>query len=379
MVQLMPRSVLSGGGVMRWAYKSGVLIGSIAGCVVAAALFGATALAQTVIAASPIRSFDWTYRGGEEPGDRHWSSPDGVTWTEAYPTGRTTTQKVWAIARVGGCSGVITTKPNLSSAQTFIPNPGCPSMLLLFRSGKGAWRPIGVMRSISPQLGIALPPAGRVQVATGSGIFVNTDGLILTNNHVAGACKTLLVKAYNAAPTTGVLEAVDPRNDLALVRTHAGYGVPAVFRPESKPPRLGESVGVVGYPLAGLLSSEPKATFGQINSVAGMNNDYTLLQISAPIQPGNSGGPVLGEDGSVVGIVVSTASPALIAKIGTVPQNINFAIRGEIAQIFMNAHGVRFRTRRSGAGRSGSEVKLDTADIAEAGERSTAQIFCVKR
>ena len=85
---------------------------------------------------------------------------------------------------------------------------------------------------------------------------------------------------------------------------------------------------------------------------------------------------MFGEDGSVLGIVVSTASPALIAKIGTVPQNINFAIRGEIAQIFMTAHGVSFRT--AGTRRTGPEVKLDTADIAQAGERSTAQILCIK-
>jgi S1-C subfamily serine protease len=252
-------------------------------------------------------------------------------------------------------------------------------MLLLFRSGEGPWRVIGAMRSITTGVGIAPSISGQVQVGTGSGIFINADGIVLTNNHVAGSCRSILVKAYNAAPSAGVLEAVDPKNDLALIRTHAGYGTPAVFRPESKPARLGESVGVVGYPLVGMLSNEPKATFGQINSVAGMNNDYTLLQISAPIQPGNSGGPVFGEDGAVLGIVVSTASPALIAKIGVVPQNINFAIRGEIAQIFMSAHGVSFKTSASIAKRPGPQVKLETADIAEAGEKSTAQVFCLKQ
>jgi S1-C subfamily serine protease len=210
-----------------------------------------------------------------------------------------------------------------------------------------------------------------VQAAAGSGIFVNGDGMVLTNAHVAGACKTVLVKAYNAQIVPGVLEAVDPKNDLALVRTHQGYGAPAVFRPQNHPARLGESIGVIGYPLAGVLSNEPKATFGQVNSVAGMNNDYTLLQISAPVQPGNSGGPVYDENGLVLGIVVSTASPALIAKIGAVPQNINFAIRSEIAQIFMTAHGVPFRTSSFGS-------TLDTAGIAAAGERSAAQVFCVK-
>jgi S1-C subfamily serine protease len=344
-------------------------VGTMAGCVVGL-IVSAAALAQSQIPASPIRSFDWTYTGTPEPGNRHWSSPDGVNWTEAYPSGHTQTQKVVASAQIGGCNGVITAKPESPEVQTFIPSPGCPSMVLLLHLGNQPWRPMAAMRSVSAQIA-AGPPAGQRQASAGSGIFVNDDGFVLTNAHVANGCKSILVKAYNTALTAGSLEAVDVKNDLALVKTHAGYGAPVVFRAESRPARLGENIGVVGYPLPGVLSSEPKATFGQINSVAGMNNDYTLLQISAPVQPGNSGGPVFSEDGSVLGIVVSQASPALIAKIGTIPQNINFAIRGEIAQIFMNAHGVSFRTRRSGA-------KLDTADIAAAGEKATAQIICFK-
>jgi hypothetical protein len=80
---------------------------------------------------------------------------------------------------------------------------------------------------------------------------------------------------------------------------------------------------------------------------------------------------VLGEDGMVLGIVVAQASPALIALTGSIPQNINFAVRGEIAQIFMTAHGVAFRSRESGE-------RLETADIAEGGEKSTAQVLCLK-
>ena len=219
--------------------------------------------------------------------------------------------------------------------------------------------------------GPGAPAAGQVQVGSGSGIFVNSDGMVLTNAHVINGCKTIMVKAYNATPTSGLLDSVDPKNDLALIRTRSDYGVPAMFRPQNRPARLGENIGVIGYPLLGMLSNEPKATFGQVNSVAGMNNDYTLLQISAPIQPGNSGGPVYDQNGQVLGIVVSTASPALAAKIGVVPQNINFAIRSEIAQIFMTAHGVEFRT-------SGFSSRMDTADIAAAGEKSTAQILCLK-
>lgn len=216
------------------------------------------------------------------------------------------------------------------------------------------------------------PPAQpKPKFSTASGIIVNTAGDVLTNYHVVKNCKAVLIKGRNSAPVSARVDAVDPKNDLAILKVDPtlGLGTPAVFRRQSRPAKLGESIGVIGYPLTGILSAEPKATFGQINSVAGVNNDYTLLQISAPIQPGNSGGPVLDGAGSVIGVVVSQASMALAALTGSVPQNVNFAIRGEFAQIFLTAHGVKFDT-------SGSQRKLETDEIAGVGQKSTVFILC---
>jgi len=111
--------------------------------------------------ASPLASFDWTYRAEPEPGLRHWTSPDGVVWIETYPDGHAETQVVGAVARVGGCRGVITTKADSPTAQTFIPDPGCPQMVLMFRFGNEPWRAIGIMRSITlrrPQSSAPLAP-----------------------------------------------------------------------------------------------------------------------------------------------------------------------------------------------------------------------------
>src|ERR1700722_11816500 len=222
------------------------------------------------------------------------------------------------------------------------------------------------------------PPAApngapKGKLASGSGIVLNSAGDVLTNNHVVNTCKSITVKAMNGAPVSARVDAIDPRNDLAVLKTDAatGIGTPAVFRRQSRPPKLGESVGLIGSPLRGFLSSEPKATFGQINSVAGANNDYTRLQISAPAQPGNSGGPVLDGSGSVIGVLVSGASLALAAITGAVPQNVNFAIRGEFAQIFLTAHGVKFST-------AWSQRKLETDEIASIGEKSTVLIVCAR-
>jgi hypothetical protein len=135
--------------------------------VVAGVLVSTFALAQVQNVASPIRSFDWTYGGNPEPGNRHWSSPDGVIWTETSPSGYAETQKVGSSAQVNGCDGVITKKSASPIAQTFIPNPGCPSMVLLLRLGDGAWRPLGEMRSINTGVAAATLPSAPSVTAGG--------------------------------------------------------------------------------------------------------------------------------------------------------------------------------------------------------------------
>jgi S1-C subfamily serine protease len=212
----------------------------------------------------------------------------------------------------------------------------------------------------------------KPKFSSGSGFVVDGSGAVLTNAHVINHCKSIIVKATSSPPVAAMVDGVDPKNDLAILRASGAstLGVPVHFRIQSQPGTLGESIGVIGYPLAGILSSEPKATFGQINSVAGVNNDYTLLQISAPVQPGNSGGPVFDASGLVIGVVVSQASPIMAAVAGNVPQNVNFAIRGEIAQIFLAAHGIKVSTNRRWHTRP-------TEEIAAMGQKSTVLIACL--
>lgn len=211
----------------------------------------------------------------------------------------------------------------------------------------------------------------RPRSGSASGIVVDDVGDVLTNNHVVDHCKSITVKTSNSKALVATLAGVDPKNDLAILKIAYGaaLGEPAHFRSQSRPAQLGESIVVIGYPLTGILSSEPKATFGQVNSVAGYNNDYTLLQISAPIQPGNSGGPVLDESGQVIGVVVSQASLAVVAIAGNVPQNVNFAIRGEVAQIFLAARGIKIANRPR-------RQSLSTAALAAEGLKSTVLVQC---
>ena len=128
----------------------------------------------------------------------------------------------------------------------------------------------------------------------------------------------------------------------------------------------------VGFPLRGLLADRINVTTGNVSALAGPKNDIRLLQITAPIQPGNSGGPLHDESGNVVGVVVSKLDALKFASVtGDIPQNINFAVNIRIAQIFLDAHGVKYSSANSLAAYS-------TADITEIARAYTLPIECRK-
>jgi len=273
------------------------------------------------------------------------------------------------ISTVGYLDGkqIATSTPNPDWKNSFKDMPSTPFSQRTYTLVCGG----AMAGSSQPNIGNSTPPgmAQKPKVSSGTGIAITKKGYILTNNHVVNACKTIMVQGVDAQQSAATVEVVDPKNDLALLKTSMMFSQVAKFRSQSKPVKLGEEIGVVGFPLPGILSSEPKATFGQINSVAGMQNDYSLFQFSAPIQGGNSGGPVLDSTGAVVGVVVSQASMLVAALTGNVPQNVNFAIRGELAQIFMNSHGIKYSV-------AGSSDKLETDEIAERGRQVSVWILC---
>ena len=95
-----------------------------------------------------------------------------------------------------------------------------------------------------------------------------------------------------------------------------------------------------------------------------------MIQMSAPVQPGNSGGPVFDQHGNVVAVVVSKLNALRVAKVTSdIPQNVNFAIKSLIAMSFLEAGNVNALT-------SASTTKLETTQIAERARTFTAQIRC---
>ncbi|THD76114.1 serine protease [Thalassobius vesicularis] len=179
------------------------------------------------------------------------------------------------------------------------------------------------------------PTEKRETTGSGSGFVVSTSGHVLTNAHVVDGCREIFVDKQRSQ-----LVGSSPDFDLALLLTQLPASkAPAKFSPS--PALLNSDVTVVGYPYAGLLGGL-NVTRGAISSLTGLRGEATQMQISAPVQPGNSGGPVVGRDGEVVGVVVAKLNAKKLSEVtGDIPQNVNFAVRGEIAKLFLSQHGVQ--------------------------------------
>ena len=151
---------------------------------------------------------------------------------------------------------------------------------------------------------------------------------------------------------------------MALLKLERRTETTAAFR-IGRPPRAGESAVVFGYPLTQLLASTGNVTTGIVTAVAGPLDDPHQIQISAPVQPGSSGGPVLDASGYLIGVVVSKLNTVL----GEVPQNVNFAIKASTAANFLDAHGIAYKSAAGGK-------ELPIPDIVAQARDFSVQVLC---
>ena len=161
---------------------------------------------------------------------------------------------------------------------------------------------------------------------TGTGFAISED-TIVTAYHVVESGESISITFGNASyPAT--ITAFNKELDWAILKM-SGKAPGTVVLGDSSKVKLGESVYSLGYPASDLLGDEIKYSKGAIGSLSGLAGSTDHFQISVPIQPGNSGGPLFTEDGRVVGIVVSTLDPGVFFSItdGALPQNINYALK----------------------------------------------------
>ena len=217
--------------------------------------------------------------------------------------------------------------------------------------------------SATPNASLDAPGATEQRRGSGTGFIVSQTGHVLTNAHVVQDCGAISIEG---APATVIQS--DPSIDLALLHGSSLAGQPAAEF-SANPAMLNSDVTVVGYPLAGLLGGL-NVTRGSLTSLKGVAGDGNRMQISAPVQPGNSGGPVLNAEGKVVGVVVSKLDAMLVKEAtGDIPQNVNFAIRGEIAKLFMAQNNVAPVT-------SARAQRLEPEELAQMASKFTKFVEC---
>jgi S1-C subfamily serine protease len=240
--------------------------------------------------------------------------------------------------------------------------------------------------SIAPPKPPIVPAAGRSDVAaseaapapeklidvSATGFVISGNGHIVTNNHVISECVGD-VHGNLVGESAAKLRVVstDETNDLALLQATGNFKDTATIRGTAV--HSGDPIIVIGFPFHGLLTSDFTVTTGIISSLAGLFNDTRFLQISAPVQPGNSGGPLLDTRGSIVGVVAEKLNALKVAKAtGEIPENINFAIKTGALRDFLDNSVVPYRT-------SEPTSEMKTAEIAAAARAYTMLITCMAR
>ncbi len=171
--------------------------------------------------------------------------------------------------------------------------------------------------------------------ATGTGFFITDDGYLISNYHVVkDATKVRLLTS------AGLIDAkvvqVDAANDLALLKADGRFALLPIAA--SRTGLLGGTVATVGFPDIGLQGFAPKLAKGEIASLSGAGDDPRYFQISAPVQPGNSGGALVDERGNVIGIVSAKLDAgAALAASGALPENVNYAVKSSLLLSFLES------------------------------------------
>lgn len=197
-------------------------------------------------------------------------------------------------------------------------------------SGDATSAPWAQMIANSLYRQFAAPPSSEAAMrpegpATGSGFVVGDGTFVVTAYHVIEGRENISVIAADGGLQPAEISQVMPNEDVAILRVSQALPALTIRFDEI---RLGEEVIALGYPLPELQGRDLTATSGEVNSVSGFRGDPRFFQLNAVIQPGNSGGPVVGADGRVVGIALSRLSDLhTLAATGSLPQNVNFAVK----------------------------------------------------
>ncbi len=218
------------------------------------------------------------------------------------------------------------------------PPPGGPTARPDYPSGPVAAAPAPDERRVKPDEAEPEPtrPTAR-GIGSGTAFAVSARGLAITNAHVVAGCRAVTDESGRPLRVLGT----DRRSDLALL--DAGRPFPAVIRFRNRGgAALGETALVFGFPYGQALGTGINLTNGIVTGGSGIGGDTGRFQMNAAVQPGNSGGPVVDDQGMLLGVAVGRLNDlAVLRATGALPQGINFAIRAEAVEQFLLAQGVQ--------------------------------------
>jgi len=193
----------------------------------------------------------------------------------------------------------------------------------------------------SPEKGGTADPESSVPVdippkSSGTGFLITEKGHIVTAGHVVEGGARLAVSTSRGV-TPAKLVHVDKANDIAILK------MAGVFRPlpvsASSAVKMGDSVFTIGFPNIQMQGRNPKLTRGTISSVSGAQDDPRHFQISVPVQPGNSGGPLIDSSGNVIGLVhAKLDESATLRATGALPENVNYALKSSFILALLEAY-----------------------------------------
>ena len=197
------------------------------------------------------------------------------------------------------------------------------------RQAMGGSGGVGSFASAPTQPKTPQSPA-PLKLLKGTGVYVGYSNYIITNYHIVAGSKNINVKFSNGKSYTATMVAKDKSNDVAFLKLNESPEIIAsnIVLANSSSVKSGDKVFTIGYPMSNILGDRPRFAEGAISSIYGVDNDPRVFQISVPIQPGNSGGPLFNEKGEVIGITMASLDAANTMQItGAIPQNVNFAIK----------------------------------------------------
>ena len=250
-------------------------------------------------------------------GNRYMVTATGNSYAKFSLLEQTFAQRAQEVARLHGFDSYRVIQLSSGFEHTPLgPRPTVKGVVFLYNQAK-------TMGSNSAR------PTGAVGTATA--FVVSPDGVLLTNAHVAGNCHEISVRQLDGTTSAASLLATDATNDLALIKIMA-----------------------------------PTPDIAQFRGVPDIRQGDNVIAVGFPLQHGNSGGPVLDQSGNVVGIVSSGFDKPLD---GSMPQNVNFAIRTTVMRAFMDANGIAYRVTQS-------DKPLSTAEIGERARKFTDFVTC---